>query len=168
LILLAALVIKISSKGPVFYSQTRVGLGGKTFKIYKLRSMIQDAEASTGPILAKQNDPRVTRFGKFIRQTRIDELPQLFNIIIGDMSFVGPRPERPEFVKKFESTMPWYRERSRVRPGVTGLAQVRGNYSSSAETKLKYDLAYLSNQSLSLDIQILARTVKTIMTRSGQ
>jgi exopolysaccharide biosynthesis polyprenyl glycosylphosphotransferase len=168
LILLAALIIKISSKGPVFYSQTRVGLGGKTFKIYKLRSMIQDAEASTGPILAKQNDPRVTRFGKFIRQTRIDELPQLFNIIIGDMSFVGPRPERPEFVKKFESTMPWYRERSRVRPGVTGLAQVRGNYSSSAETKLKYDLAYLSNQSLSLDIQILARTVKTIMTRSGQ
>ena len=103
-----------------------------------------------------------------MRKTRIDELPQLLNILKGDMSFVGPRPERPKFVGEFEQSIPWYRERARVRPGVTGLAQVRGQYSSSAETKLKYDLAYLSNQGLLLDMQILARTLKTVVTKSGQ
>jgi exopolysaccharide biosynthesis polyprenyl glycosylphosphotransferase len=164
----AALAIKLTSKGPVFYTQTRVGLEGKTFKIFKFRSMIKNAEAGTGPILASQDDPRITTIGKFLRQTRIDELPQLINILKGDMSFVGPRPERPTFVNEFEQTVPWYKERCRVRPGVTGLAQVRGNYASSVETKLKYDLAYLSNQSLALDLQILARTIKTVLTKSGQ
>lgn len=168
LLVAAAIAIKLTSKGPVFYTQTRVGLEGKTFKIFKFRSMIKNAEAGTGPVLAIQNDPRVTAIGKFLRQTRIDELPQLLNILKGDMSFVGPRPERPAFVTEFEQTVPWYKERCRVRPGVTGLAQVRGNYASSVETKLKYDLAYLSNQSLALDLQILARTIKTVLTKSGQ
>jgi exopolysaccharide biosynthesis polyprenyl glycosylphosphotransferase len=162
-----AIAIKLTSKGSIFYTQTRVGLGGKPFKIFKFRSMISDAEASTGPVLSSKNDPRITTIGKFLRQTRIDELPQLINILKGEMSFVGPRPERPEFVKQFEQELPWYKERNRVRPGVTGLAQVRGRYSSSVETKLKYDLAYLSNQSLSLDFRILARTVKTILTKAG-
>ena len=162
-----AIVIKLTSKGSIFYTQTRVGLGGRPFKIFKFRSMISDAEASTGPVLSSKNDPRITTIGKFLRQTRIDELPQLINILKGEMSFVGPRPERPEFVKQFEQELPWYKERNRVRPGVTGLAQVRGHYSSSVETKLKYDLAYLSNQSLSLDLRILARTVKTILTKAG-
>jgi lipopolysaccharide/colanic/teichoic acid biosynthesis glycosyltransferase len=130
--------------------------------------MINNAESTTGPVLATVNDPRVTAFGKFMRKTRIDELPQLINIIKGDMSFVGPRPERPKFVANFENSVPWYRERSRIRPGVTGLAQIRGHYSSSAETKLKYDLAYLTNQGLLLDLQILARTIKTVLTKSGQ
>jgi exopolysaccharide biosynthesis polyprenyl glycosylphosphotransferase len=168
ILLIAAIAIKSTSRGPIFYSQIRVGLGGKPFKIFKLRSMVNNAEASTGPVFAKQNDSRITRVGHFMRQTRIDELPQLVNIIKGDMSFVGPRPERPEFVKDFEENLPWYRERARVRPGVTGLAQIRGRYGSSVETKLKYDLAYLSNQSLLLDIQILARTLKTVVTKSGQ
>jgi exopolysaccharide biosynthesis polyprenyl glycosylphosphotransferase len=166
-LLSTAIVIKLTSKGSIFYTQTRVGLGGKPFKIFKFRSMISDAEASTGPVLSSKNDPRITTIGKFLRQTRIDELPQLINILKGEMSFVGPRPERPEFVKQFEQELPWYKERNRVRPGVTGLAQVRGHYSSSVETKLKYDLAYLSNQSLSLDFRILARTVKTILTKAG-
>jgi exopolysaccharide biosynthesis polyprenyl glycosylphosphotransferase len=163
-----ALAIKMSSKGPILYSQDRIGAGGRTFKIYKFRSMINNAESTTGPVLATVNDPRVTAFGKFMRKTRIDELPQLINIIKGDMSFVGPRPERPKFVANFENSVPWYRERSRIRPGVTGLAQIRGHYSSSAETKLKYDLAYLTNQGLLLDLQILARTIKTVLTKSGQ
>jgi exopolysaccharide biosynthesis polyprenyl glycosylphosphotransferase len=163
-----AMIIKATSKGPVFYSQIRVGLGGEHFRIYKFRSMIDDAEAKTGPVLASKTDPRITSIGRFMRKTRIDELPQLLNILKGDMSFVGPRPERPEFVEKFEAKMPWYKERSRIKPGVTGLAQIRGYYSSSAETKLKYDLAYLSNQGLLLDAKILARTLKTMVTKSGQ
>jgi exopolysaccharide biosynthesis polyprenyl glycosylphosphotransferase len=162
------ILIKLTSRGPAFYSQERVGMGGRTFRIYKFRSMIHNAEGATGPILASTNDSRVTSIGKFLRKTRVDELPQLVNILKGDMSFVGPRPERPKFVSLFEASIPWYRERSRVRPGVTGLAQIRGHYSSSAETKLKYDLAYLSNQSITLDIKILARTLKTVISRSGQ
>jgi exopolysaccharide biosynthesis polyprenyl glycosylphosphotransferase len=168
ILLLTAALIKLTSKGPALYSQERVGMGGRTFKIYKFRSMIQDAEAKTGPVLASENDSRVTSIGRFMRKTRIDELPQLVNILKGDMSFVGPRPERPKFVTTFEKSIPWYRERCRVRPGVTGLAQIRGHYSSSAETKLKYDLAYLANQGLLLDMQILARTLKTVVTKSGQ
>ena len=168
LLLFTSLLIKLTSKGPIFYSQERVGMGGQTFQIFKFRSMVNNAEAATGPVFAIENDSRITSFGRFMRKTRIDELPQLLNILKGDMSFVGPRPERPKFVGEFEQSIPWYRERARVRPGVTGLAQVRGQYSSSAETKLKYDLAYLSNQGLLLDMQILARTLKTVVTKSGQ
>jgi exopolysaccharide biosynthesis polyprenyl glycosylphosphotransferase len=167
-LLTTAIIIKVTSRGPVIYSQIRVGLAGESFRIYKFRSMVNNAEAGTGPILASKGDQRITRVGEFLRKTRLDELPQLFNILKGDMSFVGPRPERPEFVTKFETEMPWYKERSRIRPGVTGLAQIRGHYSSSAETKLKYDLAYMSNQGLLLDFKILARTLKTMITKAGQ
>lgn len=163
-----AIIVKLSSPGPVLYSQDRVGLNGMVFKVYKFRSMVQDAEKTTGPVLAIKRDPRVTKFGQFMRTTRIDELPQLLNIIKGEMSFVGPRPERPMFVNRFEKEIPGYKERTRIRPGVTGLAQVSGTYESSAEIKLKYDLAYLANQSILLDLQILARTAKTVILRAGQ
>ena len=163
-----ATAVRLSSPGPIFYSQERIGLGGRVFRVFKFRSMRQDAEAVTGAILASKNDTRVTKFGRFMRQTRIDELPQLFNILRGEMSFVGPRPERPIFVTDFESRIPGYRERTRIRPGVTGLAQVSGSYESSPEIKLKYDLAYLANQSIVLDLQIMVRTAKAVLLRAGQ
>lgn len=163
-----ALIIKLTSYGSIIYSQQRVGLSGRVFRIYKFRSMVMDAEKNTGAVLASKRDRRITRFGRFLRKTRLDEIPQLINILLGDMSFVGPRPERPEFVEKFENEIPAYKERKHIRPGVTGLAQVSGNYESSPEIKLKYDLAYQVNQSILLDLQILLRTVKTILTKAGQ
>jgi exopolysaccharide biosynthesis polyprenyl glycosylphosphotransferase len=166
--LIAAVIIKLTSPGPALYTQERVGKNGRTFKIFKFRSMFVDAEKSTGAVLASRSDPRVTWFGRFMRSTRIDELPQLFNILKGDMSFVGPRPERPVFVSQFEMEIPGYKERCRIRPGVTGLAQVSGNYETSADIKLKYDLAYVANQNMTLDLQILIRTLKTVLTRAGQ
>ncbi|WP_338635660.1 sugar transferase [Spirobacillus cienkowskii] len=166
--LLVALLIKLTSQGPIFYTQTRVGKNSEKFKIIKFRSMIHNAEQHTGAILALKNDERITKFGNFMRKTRIDELPQLINILKGDMSFIGPRPERPNFVEQFEKEIPAYAERTRIRPGVTGLAQIHGDYNSSADTKLKYDLAYLVNQSLFLDIQILIKTIKVVMMKKGQ
>lgn len=167
---LIALAIKLGSPGPVFYSQPRVGRGGKIFRIYKFRTMRQDAESSTGAVWAQKNDPRVTTVGRFLRKTRLDEVPQLFSVFKGDMSFVGPRPERPEFVESLTHEIPFYNLRHIVRPGVTGWAQVRYPYGASVEDakeKLKYDLYYIKHMSLSLDFLIAFETVKTVLLRRG-
>jgi exopolysaccharide biosynthesis polyprenyl glycosylphosphotransferase len=165
--LLVALGVRITSRGRVLFRQERVGKDRRTFTIVKFRTMHADAEQGTGPVLATHNDPRVTRLGRYLRAARLDELPQLWNVLRGDMSFVGPRPERPEFVGRFERDIPGYAERFKVRPGLTGYAQVNGEYHTSAPTKLKYDLAYIYNRSLWLDFKILSETVKVIMTRRG-
>jgi exopolysaccharide biosynthesis polyprenyl glycosylphosphotransferase len=165
--LLVALGIRLTSLGPVLFHQERVGKDRRTFTMIKFRTMHVDAEQGTGPVLATENDPRVTWLGRYLRAARLDELPQLWNVIRGDMSFVGPRPERPEFVGSFERDIHGYAERFRIRPGLTGYAQVNGEYHTSATTKLKYDLAYIYNRSLWLDFKILSETVKVIMTRRG-
>ncbi|HKA55545.1 MAG TPA: sugar transferase [Candidatus Binatia bacterium] len=166
-LLVAALLIKLTSSGPILYCQQRVGRGGKKFTLYKLRTMVDGAEQETGPVLAGPADERVTWVGRFLRKTRIDEIPQLFNVLDGTMSLVGPRPERPEFVGEFLRTIPGYAERLQVKPGLTGLAQVDGEYHTTPEYKLKYDLAYIYNYSLWLDMRIMAETVKVILTRQG-
>jgi exopolysaccharide biosynthesis polyprenyl glycosylphosphotransferase len=166
MVVVAALV-RVSSPGPVLYTQERVGMDGRPFTMFKFRTMRPDAERGTGPVLAAENDPRVTWLGRFLRATRLDELPQLWNLLRGDMSFVGPRPERPEFVARYVRDIQGYGERFRVRPGLTGYAQVNGEYHTSPTTKLKYDLAYIHNHSLWLDLKILSETVKVILTRRG-
>ncbi len=165
--LIAAVAIKLTSPGPIFYKQVRVGKDGKLFRIWKFRTMINDAEKETGPMLAHKEDARVTPVGKLLRKYRIDELPQLFIVLKGDMSLVGPRPERVEFVREFEKKIPFYNERHRVKPGITGLAQVWGNYSTSPEIKLKYDLIYIYNRSILLDIEILLKTAKVVLEGTG-
>ena len=165
--LAAALAIKVSSSGPVFYRQRRVGQGGAEFVIWKLRTMADGAEHASGPVLAEMGDNRVTPIGRVLRATRIDELPQLWNVLNGTMSLIGPRPERPEFVRRYAEEIPGYLERFQVRPGLTGLAQVNGEYHTSAAYKLKYDLAYIYNYSLILDLKIMAETVKVMVTRRG-
>lgn len=167
LFVLVAIATFIGSPGPVFYLQERIGYQGRAFKLIKFRTMIPDAERETGEKLADKNDPRVTRVGAFFRRFRIDEIPQFINVLKGDMSFVGPRPERPLFVRNFLRTLPGYSERHKVKPGITGLAQVRGYYDTSVENKLKYDLAYIYNQSFSLDLMILLETIKTVLIRPG-
>jgi len=167
---LIALIIKLDSRGPVFYVQTRIGLNGRPFRMVKFRTMTNDAEAKTGAVFAQKNDPRVTRFGNIMRKTRIDELPQLYNVIKGDMSLVGPRPERPEHVIRLEKKIPFYRTRHIIRPGVTGWAQVRYHYGSTDEdamVKLQYDLYYIRHQSLGLDINIIIRTVGKVLRMAG-
>lgn len=164
LFLLISLAIKVSSPGPVFYHQKRVGLNNREFEIIKFRTMIDGAERITGPVLATQEDPRITRIGRLLRPTRLDELPQLLNILKGDMSFVGPRPERPYFVSQFSSEIPGYAYRLKVRPGLTGLAQVLGKYTTDAEAKLRFDLYYIRNYSIILDIQIILQTLRVILT----
>jgi lipopolysaccharide/colanic/teichoic acid biosynthesis glycosyltransferase len=144
-----------------------MGKDGKEFIIYKLRTMVDDAEAHTGPVLTFLEDDRVTWIGRFLRATRIDEVPQLFNVLNGTMSLVGPRPERPEFAQAFLQTIPGYAERLQVKPGLTGLAQVNGEYHTTPEYKLKYDLAYIYNYSLWLDMRIMAETVKVMLTKRG-
>ena len=164
-----ALAIKLSSKGPLFYRQTRVGMGGHNFQVVKFRTMRTDAEAS-GAKWATKNDPRVTRIGMFLRKTRVDEVPQLWNVLRGDMGFVGPRPERPEFVAWLSEELPFYYLRTLIRPGLTGWAQVRYGYGSTlAETKekLEYDLYYIKHMSLGLDLLIMFETIKTILRRRG-
>ncbi|MGG7605418.1 TIGR03013 family XrtA/PEP-CTERM system glycosyltransferase [Massilia sp. BKSP1R2A-1] len=171
LMLLAALLVKMEDRGPVFYSQERVGKDGKTFFVHKFRSMRVDAEKAGKPQWAAQNDPRVTRFGNFMRKTRIDELPQILNVFKGEMSFVGPRPERPYFVEQLIEVVPYYNVRHSVKPGITGWAQVRYGYGSSAEDalqKLQYDLYYVKNNSLFLDVLILINTLKVVLFRSGR
>jgi exopolysaccharide biosynthesis polyprenyl glycosylphosphotransferase len=167
---LTMLAIKIDSSGPVFYRQQRVGQFGKPFTLLKFRSMTVDAEAGGNPVWAQRNDPRVTRVGRFIRATRIDELPQLANVLVGEMSLVGPRPERPHFVEQLSRAIPFYRQRSYVKPGVTGWAQINFPYGASVEDareKLAYDLYYVKNRSLLLDVLILFATVRVILFREG-
>jgi exopolysaccharide biosynthesis polyprenyl glycosylphosphotransferase len=165
--LLVGLAVAATSRGPVLFRQERVGRGGRRFTMYKFRTMQVGAERATGPVLATENDPRVTWLGRFLRAARLDELPQLWNVLRGDMSFVGPRPERPEFVERFEEEIQGYAGRFKVRPGLTGYAQVNGEYHTSAATKLKYDLAYIYNRSLWLDLRILSETARVVLTRRG-
>jgi exopolysaccharide biosynthesis polyprenyl glycosylphosphotransferase len=169
LMLLLALIIRLDSPGPILYRQERVGLGGKPFTLLKFRSMCANAEA-LGPTWAAQRDPRVTRIGSFMRRTRMDELPQLINIVRGEMSFIGPRPERPHFVEQLAHTIPFYRERARVKPELTGWAQVKYPYGASVEdakAKLSYDLYYVKNRSPMLDILILFSTVRVVLFQEG-
>lgn len=166
-----ALAIKLDSKGDIFYRQTRVGKNGMLFDIIKFRSMVADAEKLTGAVFAGKNDMRVTRVGRFMRKTRLDELPQLWNILRGDMSLVGPRPERPEHVKRLQESIPFYRTRLIVPPGLTGWAQVRYQYGADdrdALIKLQYDLFYIRHQSAFLDFSILLRTVGKVLGMGGQ
>ena len=167
---LIALAQRLDSPGGVFYSQDRVGRNGSTFRVYKLRSMIPDAEAATGAVFAREGDPRITRVGRFLRKSRLDELPQLYNVLIGDMSMIGPRPERPEHVERFQEMIPFYRTRHIVRPGLTGWAQVRYEYGATDEdalVKLQYDLYYIRHQALLLDMNIMLRTVGKVVSLSG-
>jgi len=166
-ILITAVMIKLDSKGPVLYSQERVGLYGKTFFVHKFRSMKQDAEAKCGPVLAAEGDPRITKFGRFMRATRLDELPQLFNVLKGEMSIVGPRPERPFFVKQFIAQKPEYDYRHNVKPGITGLAQIAGKYNTSAYDKMIYDLLYIQDVSVKTDLMIMLQTFKVLLTKSS-
>ena len=167
LMALTAIAIKADSKGPVIYSQERVGQYGKTFKVYKFRSMRQDAEAKSGPVLAKEGDSRITKVGRFIRATRIDELPQLFNVLKGEMSIVGPRPERPFFVEQFIKEKPEYVYRHNVKPGITGLAQIAGKYNTTAYDKLVYDLIYIQNVSVMYDLTLMLQTLKVLITKES-
>jgi sugar transferase (PEP-CTERM system associated) len=167
---LVALAVKLSSPGPVLYRQQRVGRGGSNFFCYKFRTMRQDAEADTGATWAADNDPRITRLGKFLRASRLDEIPQLWCVLKGDMHFVGPRPERPEFVEWLKQEIPYYDVRHTVRPGITGWAQVQykyGNTLDDAREKLQYDLFYIKNASVGLDFWIVFQTVKIVLLGRG-
>jgi lipopolysaccharide/colanic/teichoic acid biosynthesis glycosyltransferase len=199
-LLALALAVKLTSPGPVIYQQTRVGMNrragrdprsstriavavdrrraerrviasaGRLFRIMKFRTMVDGAESTRGPIWASKNDDRITAVGRFLRRTRMDELPQLFNVLAGDMSFIGPRPERPFFVEKFRRVIPDYAERLTVPPGITGLAQVEHRYDASVDDvrlKLEFDLRYLRNRSLVYDIRILCKTVSVVISGTG-
>ena len=167
---LVMLAIKLDSPGPILFSQERVGQDDIPFVLYKLRTMRQDAEKGTGAVWAAKVDPRVTRLGGILRKSRIDEIPQLINVLKGEMSLVGPRPERPEFVAKLKESIPYYSERHCVKPGVTGWAQVRYPYGASVQDsleKLRYDLYYIKNISLIFDIRILFKTISVVMLGKG-
>ncbi|MFO8183966.1 MAG: sugar transferase [Candidatus Aegiribacteria sp.] len=168
--LLVAIAIRLDSRGPVFYRQERVGKGGKIFKLFKFRSMVKDAEKKSGPVWAGRNDARVTRVGRLLRKSRLDEIPQLLNVIRGEMSIVGPRPERPVFVEELREVFPFYMKRLTIKPGLTGWAQVKLEYDTDMESvasKLRYDFFYIENQSIFLDLEILARTLKVVLTGAG-
>jgi sugar transferase (PEP-CTERM system associated) len=170
ILLLAALAVKISSPGPVLYRQRRVGLDGETFTVYKFRSMFVDAEKATGAVWAQKDDPRVTPVGRVLRRYRLDEFPQLINVLRGDMSIVGPRPERPEFVRTLSEQIPYYRQRHCVKPGITGWAQINYKYGETVEDtirKLEYDLYYIKHMSFSLDTYIIFHTLKTMLLSRG-
>ncbi|MFP6662794.1 MAG: exopolysaccharide biosynthesis polyprenyl glycosylphosphotransferase [Deltaproteobacteria bacterium] len=167
LLAVAAVAIRASSHGPIIFRQRRVGEGGREFLIYKLRTMRQGAEDGIGAVLAEPDDARVVGIGGFLRSTRIDEIPQLLNVLNGTMSLVGPRPERPELVEDLVREIPGYAERWLVKPGLSGLAQVRGEYHTAPAYKLKYDLAYIHNHSVLLDLRIMAETMRVILTRRG-
>jgi exopolysaccharide biosynthesis polyprenyl glycosylphosphotransferase len=162
-----ALAVHLTSPGEILYRQRRVGRSQKPFQLYKFRTMRQDAEAGSGEVLAQPGDSRLTSIGAFLRRFRLDELPQLFNVLGGTMSLVGPRPERPGFVQRYLKEVPGYAERFSLAPGLTGLAQVNGDYYSSPQNKLRYDLAYMANWTLWLDVSILLRTVKIVLTSRG-
>ncbi len=166
-----ALAVRLDSKGPVIFKQARVGMRGRTFNMMKFRTMVQDAEAKTGPVWAKEHDPRITRVGKFLRKTHLDELPQLFNVIKGEMSIVGPRPERPYFVSEFRRIIPHYDRRLCAKPGITGLAQVKRGYDETladVKRKVKYDLLYIQKMCPLLDFKVLAMTVGAVLLRTGR
>jgi lipopolysaccharide/colanic/teichoic acid biosynthesis glycosyltransferase len=168
--ILAAIAIKLDSHGPVIYSQERVGEHERRFNLYKFRSMQHQAEAASGPVWAAQNDPRVTRVGKILRKLRIDEIPQMVNVLKGEMSFVGPRPERAFFVAKLKEKIPYYHLRFSVKPGITGWAQISYPYGDSEEDaieKLHYDLYYVKNISAMFDLQIIFETLKIVLLRRG-
>jgi exopolysaccharide biosynthesis polyprenyl glycosylphosphotransferase len=167
ILLAAAIAVAVDDGFPVLFSQERVGRGMRPFRMHKLRTMVKDAEEACGPVLAEENDTRITAVGGFLRKFRIDELPQLVNILKGEMSFVGPRPERPYFVEQYIADTPGYRERFNVKPGVTGLAQVSGGYATTPERKLKYDLIYMYHQTLAMDAQIVAETLRVVLTGRG-
>ena len=171
LAIFAAIAIKLDSPGPIFYTQERVGKNGRTFKIIKFRSMRQDAEKGGVAQWAAERDPRITRIGNFLRKTRIDEIPQFINILRGDMSFVGPRAERPVFVEQLTEQIPFYSQRHLVEPGLTGWAQVNYGYGASVEDsmqKLQYDLYYIKNVSLLFDIWIMFKTIKVVLFGYGR
>lgn len=164
IMLICAILIKCSDGGPVFYSQERLTLNNKPYKIYKLRTMRQDAETKTGAVISGKNDPRVTPLGRFLRKSKLDEVPQFINVLLGEMSVVGPRSERPEFVSNFEKDIPGYSQRFAVKAGITGLAQVAGNYDTTPQDKLRYDLLYIKNYSILQDLKIMFLTVRAIFT----
>ncbi len=168
--LVVAVLVRLTSRGPVLYRQLRTGKNGVLFVLYKFRSMRQDAEAATGAVWATKDDPRVTPVGRWLHKLRLDELPQLLNVIRGEMSLVGPRPERPEFVRVLQEKIPYYRHRLSVKPGITGWAQVSHKYGDTIEdtiTKLEYDLYYIKYLAPSLDAFILFHTVKTVLLGRG-
>jgi len=170
LMLLTALAVKLTSPGPVLYRQVRVGLNGQLFTLYKFRSMRADAEVGTGAVWASKDDPRVTPMGKIIRKIRFDELPQIVNVLKGEMSIVGPRPERPEFVRTLTEKIPYYRQRHCIRPGITGWAQINFKYGDTLQdtvTKLEYDLYYIKNMTMGLDLYIIFLTIKAMLLSRG-
>ncbi len=165
-----ALAIKLESRGPIFFRQQRVGQGGKVFRLLKFRTMHEGAEGKTGPIWATEDDPRITKIGRFLRRSRLDEFPQIMNVLKGDLSFVGPRPERPHFVAMLQQRVPYYVQRLSVKPGITGWAQIRYPYGSTVEDamqKLEYDLYYVKNMSIFLDFLILFSTVQVVVFGRG-
>jgi sugar transferase (PEP-CTERM system associated) len=170
LILIISLLLKIDSKGPVIFSQERVGQNRKIYRMHKFRSMVHDAETVCGPVWAEDDDPRITRVGRIIRKWRFDEVPQLWNVLKGDMSFIGPRPEREHFVDQLEKMIPYYSERHTVKPGISGWAQVSYGYGASVEDaieKLNYDLFYIKNMTFFMDLMIVLRTIKIVLFRKG-
>lgn len=164
LFLFISLIIKIDSRGPVFYKQNRISKNGQKFIIYKFRTMVKDAEKNTGPILSSNIDPRTTRFGKFLRKTRLDELPQFLNVLKGDISLIGPRPERPHFVNLYNKNIKHFHYRQKVKGGLTGLAQIYGFYNTDPEDKLRMDLIYANNRNILFDLKIILNTLKIVLT----
>ena len=169
--ILFSLAIKVNSRGPILYRQERVGLNGKRFMAYKFRSMVKDAESDTGPVWADKDDPRITKIGRFMRRFRLDEVPQFINVILGHMSVVGPRPERPYFVQQLIEEFPFYYRRHKVRPGISGWAQIKHPYDTDLEDvreKLKYDFFYIENAGLSLDLKIMVSTMAVMLSGKGR
>lgn len=167
IVLIFAILVKLTSKGPAFYKQERVGLMGKSFNVIKLRSMYQNAEAWTGAVWAQKNDPRITPVGRFMRKTRVDELPQFWNVLKGDMSLVGPRPERPVLTEEFSQQFADFPKRLRIIPGITGYAQINGGYDITPDAKCKLDNYYIEHFSVWFDIKMLLGTVKIVFTGDG-
>ena len=171
LLALICVIVKFTSRGPAFHRQLRVGRGGREFSILKLRTMVENAEGATGPVWARDNDPRITPIGRFLRKTHMDEIPQLINVLAGEMSLVGPRPERPIFVERFKSIIPGYEQRLLVKPGITGLAQVYHHYDSTirdVRKKLAYDLLYIKKMCMMTDVVILFLTIRTLTGRGAK
>ncbi len=168
--LVVAIAVKLGSKGPILYRQRRVGMNGRVFTLYKFRSMYTDAESRTGAVWATKDDPRITPVGRFIRKVRLDELPQFWNVVKGDMAIVGPRPERPEFVELLSQQIPYYRQRHAVKPGITGWAQISHKYGDTeldAMVKLEYDLYYIKHIAPALDFYIIFHTIKVMLLQRG-